>query len=63
MLLPFRNVVLTGACGGFGQALARALIDGGARVALVGLDTERLAALAAQGEGRCMAGPSDTSGV
>ncbi|MDP9882281.1 NAD(P)-dependent dehydrogenase (short-subunit alcohol dehydrogenase family) [Variovorax boronicumulans] len=61
MLLPFRNVVLTGACGGLGQALARALIDGGARVALVGLDTERLAALAAQGEGRCKAYTPDVS--
>lgn len=52
MLLPFRNVVLTGACGGLGQALARELIGHGARVALVGLDTERLAALAAPAEAR-----------
>jgi NAD(P)-dependent dehydrogenase (short-subunit alcohol dehydrogenase family) len=51
--LPWRNAVLTGACGGLGQALARALIEGGARVALVGLDPARLAALAALAPGRC----------
>ncbi|MDZ4354981.1 MAG: SDR family oxidoreductase [Variovorax sp.] len=61
MLLPFRNVVLTGACGGLGQALARELIGHGARVALVGLDTERLAALAAPAEGRSKAYTPDVS--
>ena len=44
----FHNVVLTGACGGLGQALATALLDAGARVALVGMDRARLDALAAQ---------------
>jgi len=45
--MNFKNVVITGACGGFGQALARALLERGARVALLGLDTERLAELQA----------------
>jgi NAD(P)-dependent dehydrogenase (short-subunit alcohol dehydrogenase family) len=44
---PFRNVVLTGACGGLGQALARQLIAEGASVALVGLQRPVLDALAA----------------
>lgn len=41
------NVVLTGACGGLGSALARELLAGGAAVALVGLRRETLEALAA----------------
>ena len=45
--LPFRNAVLTGACGGLGQALARRLLAGGARVALIGLDRGRLQSLQA----------------
>jgi len=45
--LPYRNVVLTGACGGLGQALARELLGAGAKVALVGLDAGRLAELVA----------------
>ena len=45
--LPFRNAVLTGACGGLGQALARRLLAGGAQVALIGLDKGRLQALQA----------------
>lgn len=49
----FANAVVTGACGGLGQALATGLIDAGARVALVGLDEARLAALAAQAPERC----------
>lgn len=52
-LASFRNVVLSGACGGLGQALARQLIAGGARVALVGLDTARLQALAELAPARC----------
>ena len=44
----FHNVVLTGACGGLGQALATDLLGAGARVALVGMDRARLDALAAQ---------------
>ncbi|MET3493224.1 SDR family oxidoreductase [Variovorax boronicumulans] len=61
MPLPFRNVVLTGACGGLGQALARELIDGGAQVALVGLDTAKLEALAALAPGRCAVYTPDVS--
>jgi NAD(P)-dependent dehydrogenase (short-subunit alcohol dehydrogenase family) len=48
-----KNAVVTGACGGLGQALARALLAGGARVALVGLDAPRLQALAALAPERC----------
>ena len=44
---PSRNAVITGACGGLGQALARRLLEGGAAVALVGLERPRLEALAA----------------
>jgi NADP-dependent 3-hydroxy acid dehydrogenase YdfG len=43
----FRNAVITGACGGLGQALARQLIAQGAHVALVGMNTDTLHALAA----------------
>ncbi|SEJ46652.1 MULTISPECIES: SDR family oxidoreductase [unclassified Variovorax] len=59
--LPFRNIVLTGACGGLGQALARELIGGGAQVALVGLDTGRLAALASLAPERCAVYTPDVS--
>lgn len=41
------NAVITGACGGLGQALARALIERGADVALVGLNRPVLEALQA----------------
>jgi NAD(P)-dependent dehydrogenase (short-subunit alcohol dehydrogenase family) len=61
MPLPFRNVVLTGACGGLGQALARELIGGGASVALVGLDEGRLTALAALAPERCAVYTPDVS--
>ncbi|MDN4590710.1 short-chain dehydrogenase [Xenophilus aerolatus] len=52
-VVSFRNVVLSGACGGLGQALARQLIAAGAQVALVGLDSARLHALAALSPARC----------
>lgn len=42
----FRNAVITGACGGLGQALATELIASGAHVALVGLHQPALQALA-----------------
>lgn len=64
MSLPvpfFRNVVLTGACGGLGQALARELLRGGAQVALVGLDTAVLGALRAEAPGRCAIYTPDVS--
>jgi len=59
--LPYRNVVLTGACGGLGQALARELIGAGAKVALVGLDAGRLAELAALAPAQCTAYTPDVS--
>ncbi len=43
----FANAVLTGACGGLGQALARELIAQGSQVALMGLNTAVLQGLAA----------------
>lgn len=49
----FRNAVITGACGGLGQALARRLLEQGAAVALVGLDRDRLNALQALAPERC----------
>ncbi|RYF81717.1 MAG: SDR family oxidoreductase [Comamonadaceae bacterium] len=49
----FKNVVLSGACGGLGQAVASRLIADGAQVALVGLDTEKLQALAKGAPQRC----------
>ena len=49
----FKNVVLSGACGGLGQALAQQLIADGAQVALVGLDGARLQALADLAPQRC----------
>lgn len=55
MSLAFHNVVLTGACGGLGQALAHELLATGAHIALVGMDRARLDALAAQASGRCAA--------
>lgn len=53
MTATFQNAVLTGACGGLGQALARTLIGQGAAVALVGLHVPTLQALAALAPGRC----------
>lgn len=50
--LPFRQAVITGACGGFGQALAQELLAAGAQVALVGLNRPALEALAARAPGR-----------
>jgi NAD(P)-dependent dehydrogenase (short-subunit alcohol dehydrogenase family) len=49
----FPNAVLTGACGGLGQALARELIGQGSRLALMGLDRAVLDELAALAPGRC----------
>lgn len=43
----FHNAVLTGACGGLGQALAQALIGQGAKVALLGMHRAALQDLAA----------------
>ena len=49
----FRNAVLTGACGGLGQALARELIAQGSKVALLGLNVSALSELAALAPERC----------
>lgn len=51
MKRTFHNAVVTGACGGLGQALAAELLAAGAHVALVGLQRpvlERLASVAPQ---------------
>ena len=62
MITPsFHNAVVTGACGGLGQALARALIDRGARVALVGLQRPALETLASLAPGRCAIYQPDVS--
>lgn len=46
------DVVLTGACGGIGSALARRYLDAGSRVALLGRDREVLDRLAARAPSR-----------
>ena len=53
MTASFQNVVLTGACGGLGQALARELIGQGAALALVGLNRPVLETLATLAPKRC----------
>ena len=53
MAETFQSAVLTGACGGLGQALARELLSQGAVVALVGLHRPSLQALAALAPMRC----------
>lgn len=57
----FDNVVLTGACGGLGQALARELVGRGARVALVGMHESTLQSLVALAPQRCVAYTPDVS--
>jgi NAD(P)-dependent dehydrogenase (short-subunit alcohol dehydrogenase family) len=59
--LTFRNAVVTGACGGLGQALARVLIASGAQEALVGLNRPALEALAALAPERCAIYQPDVS--
>ena len=46
--LTGKTVLITGAARGIGAATARALVSRGARVALVGIEPDRLAALAAE---------------
>ncbi|WP_022928083.1 SDR family NAD(P)-dependent oxidoreductase [Patulibacter americanus] len=58
--LAGRRVLITGAARGIGAALARDLAGRGARVALVGLEEERLAALAAELDA---AGAPDAAGA
>ena len=57
----FRNAVVTGACGGLGQALVRELLAQGAQVALVGLQREVLNTLAATAPGRCAVYTADVA--
>ena len=57
----FHNAVITGACGGFGRALARELIVSGTQVALVGLQGPALHALAALAPERCAVYTPDVS--
>jgi NAD(P)-dependent dehydrogenase (short-subunit alcohol dehydrogenase family) len=59
--LPFRQAVITGACGGLGQALAHELLAAGAQVALVGLNRAALDALAATAPGRATVYTPDVS--
>ena len=61
MNLPLDNLVITGACGGLGRALAAEALGRGARVALVGLDRATLEALAATAPGRCAVYTPDVS--
>ena len=61
MAETFQNAVLTGACGGLGQALARELLSQGAVVALVGLHRPSLQALAALAPMRCAVYPPDVA--
>jgi NAD(P)-dependent dehydrogenase (short-subunit alcohol dehydrogenase family) len=61
MNLPLDNLVITGACGGLGRALAAQALGSGARVALVGLDRATLEALAATAPGRCAVYTPDVS--
>jgi len=53
MPAKYANAILTGACGGLGQALAAELIAGGARMALVGLQEPVLERFAAAAPERC----------
>lgn len=57
----FSNAILTGACGGLGQALARQLLASGASLALVGLNLERLQALQDLAPQRCRIYTPDVS--
>lgn len=58
---PLDNLVITGACGGLGRAMAQAALGRGARVALVGLDRSVLDSLAATAPGRCAVYTPDVS--
>ncbi|MBS0453692.1 MAG: SDR family oxidoreductase [Proteobacteria bacterium] len=58
---PLANLVITGACGGLGRAMAQAALARGARVALVGLDRSVLDSLAASAPERCAVYTPDVS--
>lgn len=55
MQLPGRTVLLTGASGGLGRAMARALAARGASLVLTGRRSDALASLAAETGGRAVA--------
>lgn len=57
----FQRAVITGACGGLGQSLARQLLGSGAKVALVGLNHPPLEALQALAPERCRIYTPDVS--
>ena len=57
----FQRAVITGACGGLGQSLARHLLGSGAQVALVGLNHPPLEALQALAPERCRIYTPDVS--
>lgn len=59
--LSGKGALITGASGGIGAAIARALHANGADVALSGTRTERLEELAAELGGRCHVVPADLS--
>ena len=61
MNISLTNLVITGACGGLGRALAAEALGRGAKVALVGLDRPTLDALAASAPGRCAVYTPDVS--
>jgi NAD(P)-dependent dehydrogenase (short-subunit alcohol dehydrogenase family) len=58
---PFQRAVITGACGGLGQSLARQLLDSGAQVALVGLNRQALETLHTMAPERCRIYTPDVS--
>ena len=57
----FQTAVITGACGGLGQALGRQLLGSGAKVALVGLNLEAMQSLANLAPERCRIYTPDVS--
>ena len=59
--MQFKNVVVTGACGGLGQTLVRALFAQSACVALVGLQRPALETMAALSPYRCAVYTPDVS--
>ncbi|MDD5029164.1 MAG: SDR family NAD(P)-dependent oxidoreductase, partial [Rhodoferax sp.] len=66
MQLNTTRVVLTGASGGLGQALAQQLVQHGAHVLLAGRDAEKLRTLASRlgsSSEPCVADITQTQGV
>ncbi|MDL9997972.1 SDR family oxidoreductase [Variovorax sp. J22P240] len=61
MTFRLDNLVITGACGGLGRALAAEALARGSKVALAGLDTAALRAMAASAPGRTSVYTPDVS--